>query len=92
MLSALNDLSAPRFAMGNLFGLPPLGYEGPVPKPVPLDSPGYSVEGRALQADGSSAVMRLSDTGGLVSNWVIFASLQLQDCWSPGQPAWRTAP
>lgn len=92
VLSALNDLSAPRFAMGNLFGLPPVGYEGPVPKPVPMDSRGYSVEGRALQADGSLAVMRLSDTNGLVASWVIFASSQLEDCWTGARPNWLQRP
>ncbi len=86
VLSGFNALEAPRFFIPNLFGLPPVGAGIRPALPVSTEARVYSVWGRATQADGAVAHMRIEAHNGLVADWVMFAEDRLSDCWTEQQP------
>lgn len=86
VLEAVANLTAPRFDMGHLYGIPPVGTEAPPPRPVPTDAVGAEIRGRARQPDGSLAYMSLSDAQGPVTDVALFSHTQLESCWSESRP------
>lgn len=85
-----NTLATPRLQAPNFLGSLPSGARMRVAPPVSPEARVYTVWGRAAQADGAFAHVRIEAYGGLIADWVVFARDQLQECWregSPGTPA-----
>lgn len=87
VVAGLEAMFTPRFNPGRAYGLPPEGARMPVSTPPPLHAQGYTIEGRALQADGSTAQMSISSNAGAIADFGKLIETRLADCWAERQPA-----
>ncbi|MGA0545386.1 hypothetical protein ACO2Q1_08935 [Brevundimonas sp. VNH65] len=87
VVAGLDAVFAPRFNPGRAYGLPPEGARMPESTPPPLHAQGYTIEGRAVQADGSTAQMSISSNGGAIAAFGKLVETRLANCWAERQPA-----
>lgn len=87
VISALDGVFAPRFNPGHPFGMPPEEGRVPASTPPPLHATRYTIEGRAIQADGSVAQMSISSGAGTIAAFGKMAETRLAHCWPDPPPA-----